>query len=277
MVLLAGGFAGITAHDRNLDRDAIFSSFPTRSTECYMAITACEMDDNAYDHLPHGCTESDSFHQCVEYHRTLLPEYRHRWNYANAERRIPMAPAWPRRVPSAEDVPSLEQDLIYCKRSPNYRSDESYCDSLQFRIAAYYVQQMDDPELQKKGFKLVKDLAERGHADGMCYYGMILNEGRVSLVEANPNEATVWWRRCCDMHRHVPSAYELAVALYTGEGVAENEELAFYFFRMAADTGHAGAAYMLGDCLLDGIGCERDRAEALDWLVTAAELGKCFA
>lgn len=30
---------------------------------------------------------------------------------------------------------------------------------------------------------------------------------------------------------------------------------------------------MLGDCLLDGVGTRRDRAEALEWLVTAGELG----
>lgn len=30
---------------------------------------------------------------------------------------------------------------------------------------------------------------------------------------------------------------------------------------------------MLGDCLLDGVGVERDRSEALEWLITSAELG----
>jgi TPR repeat protein len=34
---------------------------------------------------------------------------------------------------------------------------------------------------------------------------------------------------------------------------------------------------MLGECLLDGVGCERDRASALEWLLTAAELGHGLA
>lgn len=67
--------------------------------------------------------------------------------------------------------------------------------------------------------------------------------------------------------------YELAIALYTGEGVVEDPELAARLFKRAANLGHAGAAYMLGECLLDGVGAERDRADALEWLVTAAELG----
>jgi TPR repeat protein len=34
---------------------------------------------------------------------------------------------------------------------------------------------------------------------------------------------------------------------------------------------------MLGQCLLDGVGIHRDRANALEWLVTAAELGHILA
>jgi TPR repeat protein len=71
--------------------------------------------------------------------------------------------------------------------------------------------------------------------------------------------------------------YELAVALYTGDGVPENTELAVRIFVRSANLGHAGAAYMLGECLLDGVGVERDRASALEWLVTAAELGHQLA
>ena len=67
--------------------------------------------------------------------------------------------------------------------------------------------------------------------------------------------------------------YELAVAMYTGEGVPENTEFSVILFRRAAHLGHAGAAYMLGECLLDGVGVERDRGDALEWLITAAELG----
>jgi Sel1 repeat len=58
-----------------------------------------------------------------------------------------------------------------------------------------------------------------------------------------------------------------------GEGIAENAPMAVSLFRRAAHLGHSGAAYMLGECLLNGVGVERDRTDALEWLVTAAELG----
>lgn len=107
--------------------------------------------------------------------------------------------------------------------------------------------------------------------------GFILNEGGIDGLESDPKQAVKWWRRCVDAHRHITATYELAVALYTGDGVAENTELAVNFFRRAAHLGHAGAAYMLGECLLDGVGIDRDRADALEWLVTAAELGHHLA
>lgn len=50
--------------------------------------------------------------------------------------------------------------------------------------------------------------------------------------------------------------------------------MAVSLFRRAANLGHAGAAYILGECLLYGApGVDIDRANALEWLVTAAELG----
>jgi TPR repeat protein len=99
----------------------------------------------------------------------------------------------------------------------------------------------------------------------------------VKGTEVDSQSAVMWWQRCVDLHRHIKATFELAVAFYTGEGVPENPELAVNLFRRAAHSGHAGAAYMLGECLLDGVGSARDRASALEWLVTAAELGHHLA
>ena len=72
---------------------------------------------------------------------------------------------------------------------------------------------------------------------------------------------------------HLHSMYELAVALYIGDGVPEDPSQAVKYFIKAADLGHSGAAYMLADCYLDGVGVERNRAKAMEWLMTAAEMG----
>jgi Sel1 repeat len=103
--------------------------------------------------------------------------------------------------------------------------------------------------------------------------GILLSEGSIDGVDANPQQAAVWWRRCVDEHGHIHSLYELATACYLGDGIVEDAPMAVSLFRRAAHLGHAGAAYMLGECLLNGVGTERDRTDALEWLVTAAELG----
>jgi TPR repeat protein len=67
--------------------------------------------------------------------------------------------------------------------------------------------------------------------------------------------------------------YELAVALYMGDGTVEDPSLAVKYLKKAADLGHSGAAYLLVDCYLEGVGTERNRGKALEWLMAAAEMG----
>lgn len=228
----------------------------------------CESSTETAEKL--DVNEPARYSRCLAYHKALHHQYKHRWNWENEGSRLPTT-SWPTNIPDDDDVQPLAADLRYCRRSPNYRNDEDYCDALRFRIGSYWLLQSNE-EAQKRGLKVIRDLAERGHPDGMCMYGMCLNEGRAGL-DPNPQQAVVWFRLCSNMHFHAQALYELGVALYTGEGAAEDEAAAAKMFRRAADTGQPAAAYMLGDCLLDGVGVVRDRAEALEWLVTAAELG----
>jgi TPR repeat protein len=50
------------------------------------------------------------------------------------------------------------------------------------------------------------------------------------------------------------------MAFYTGVGVVEDEGQAVKYFHMASDDGHLGVSYLLGDCLLDEFGMEKDQA-----------------
>ncbi len=237
--------------------------------------------------------ESRNFHETLQYHRLHLNNYKQSWNWHNANSRIPTV-SWPLNIPNESEVKALEVDLLYCKRrrssssSPRSSSGHSsngstrYCNNLQFRIASYLLLQQD-PITQQKGYNILQNLAEKEkHPDAICAYATCLNNGRggggggtstATTFEPNPKAAVSWWKYASDTYDHIQSTYELGVAFYTGEGVAEDESIAILYFRKAAECGHAGAAYMLGDCLLDGVGVERDRGEALEWLVTAAELG----
>ena len=122
--------------------------------------------------FPQTFNESDRFFQVLEYHRTLLPDYRKRWGGKSAKPPPAGHKSWPRKIPTKGDIAALEMDLKFCQRSPNYRNKDRACQDLQFRIGTYYVSAFHyDKEMQMKGYRMIKSLAENGHPDGMCYYG----------------------------------------------------------------------------------------------------------
>jgi len=221
-------------------------------------------------------TEEQRFQRMLSYHRERIGQYRKEWEYradgnATTATKTPSR-SWPDNVPSNDDLPSMLEDMKYCSRSPNSRSDkDEYCHRLNFRVASALLLQYDE-ESQKKGMDILRRLAETGYSDAMAYYGICLNEGRAGL-DPNAEAAVSWWQLSMDRYLHPQSVYELAVAKYTGEGVLEDEVEAVRLFALAAEQDHPAAAYMLGDCMLDGIGVEMDRGAALVWLVRASELG----
>lgn len=220
-------------------------------------------------------TEKERFEKVLAYHRSRISQYRRDWEYkegggATTSTKTPSR-SWPDNVPSNDDLSFMLEDIKYCNHSPNFRSDKEYCHRLKFRVASALLLQYDEAS-QKRGMEILRSLAETGMADAMAFYGICLNEGRAGL-EPNAELAVFWFSRSVALYQHPQSLYELGVAFYTGEGVAEDENKAVELFELAAEQNHPAAAYMLGDCLLDGIGVDVDRGSALEWLVRASELG----
>jgi len=235
----------------------------TSITTTTTTTTVCE---DATSVIDDDWSEVSRYERCLVYHRSMLKDYRLRWEYNNPTSRTPTTSGWPHKVPSSpQEVSMLEYDYQF--------ATGKYRDDLQFRLAAYYLQ-TQEKEIASKAFPLLQELAIRGdHLDAMCLFGTVWMEGIAGSITANPAKACVWFDRAA-AGGHRQACYEMGVALYTGEGVVENESLAVEFFEKAASMGHAAAAYMLGDCLLDGVGVTlRDRAEALEWLVAAGEMG----
>ena len=216
--------------------------------------------------------EGTRFQVALSKHQRNLPYYKSKWasdRKANGTRLS--ISTWPQDIPTTEEIPALRSEMKYCRRSPNYRDDTMYCQQVQFRIATVLLQ-TPEVKVAAEGLAIIKDLAERGHPDAMCMYGICLNEGRAGL-DPNALQGVVWLRRCAELHGHAQALCELGVAFYTGEGVMEDEAQAVKYFQMAADDGHPGASYLLGDCLMDGFGVEKDRAAALERFIDAAERG----
>lgn len=71
--------------------------------------------------------------------------------------------------------------------------------------------------------------------------------------------------------------FMLGCAYQAGDGVAEDEEKAARYWRMAAEQGHAEAQYWLGKAYSAGLGLEQDDREAVKWLRKAARQGNADA
>lgn len=196
-------------------------------------------------------TEDERFQRTLDHHRSQIAKYRSNWEYkppsdsddassssVSTSTTVPSR-SWPDDIPANNDLSFFLEDLKYCAKSPNFRSDKDYCNKLSFRVAAALLTQFDDDN-QTTGFEMLRNLAEKGYPDAMAYYGMCLNEGRAN-TDPNSTNAVVWLRRCADMYEHPQAMYELGVAFYTGEGVVEDEVEAVKWFMMAAEKNHPAA------------------------------------
>jgi hypothetical protein len=196
-------------------------------------------------------TEDERFQRTLDHHRSQIAKYRSNWEYkppsdsddassssVSTSTTVPSR-SWPDDIPANNDLSFFLEDLKYCAKSPNFRSDKDYCNKLSFRVAAALLTQFDDDN-QTTGFEMLRNLAEKGYPDAMAYYGMCLNEGRAN-TDPNSTNAVVWFRRCADMYEHPQAMYELGVAFYTGEGVVEDEVEAVKWFMMAAEKNHPAA------------------------------------
>mmetsp|Transcript_25420 Transcript_25420/g.31151 ORF Transcript_25420/g.31151 Transcript_25420/m.31151 type:complete len:293 (-) Transcript_25420:1680-2558(-) len=196
-----------------------------------------------------------------------------KWDYQNKATRLSPI-VWPKHFPEEDEIPLERLNLAKCSKSYRCRSSPewiNHCADIQFRLATSLTVIQASVESLKEGAVMMQDLAELGHGDGMCGYGMLLTDGKG--VEANAAEAVKYWEKAVRGHQHSHATYELGVAYYQGEGVNEDERKALEYFKQAAQTEHTGAMYMLGDSLLEGIGCQKDTEAAVEWLYKAAEKG----
>ena len=84
---------------------------------------------------------------------------------------------------------------------------------------------------------------------------------------------------------HKKAQYRLGRCYDKGNGVAENEKLAFYWYSKSAAQGHAKAQYQVGKSYKNGEGVEKNITKAVDYFTKAAKqdnadaqlaLAKCF-
>jgi len=124
----------------------------------------------------------------------------------------------------------------------------------------------------QEGFDAFVALGEGGDLDGMVAAGVVLVEGLGGL--ARNDEVGVRLLRRASELGSAQGLFELGTLTFCGAaGLKEDEHAAFELFQRCAQQRHAGGMFMVADCLLEGVGCEQDQAQAVPLLLEAANLG----
>lgn len=72
---------------------------------------------------------------------------------------------------------------------------------------------------------------------------------------------------------HVGAQYMLGEAYFWGNGIEKNKEKAFRWYKLAAKNGYVDAYYDVGYSYYNGVGVERNEKEAVKWYKLAAANG----
>ena len=170
--------------------------------------------------------------------------------------------AWPERQPEVEEVPALRELLRKCEA----KGDDK-CSAERFVLATALIGSRDD---QAEGAALYA-VDANDDADAACALGICYQSG--TGVDIDETRALQLFREAVAKTNHAQSHYEIGAMAYVGQGMDEDEAVAFEHWAKAAAQGHPAAAFMLGDVYLEGLAVPKDADRALRWFVFAGDRG----
>lgn len=141
----------------------------------------------------------------------------------------------------------------------------------QFLLGRCYYHGLGTAQDYDRAFRHFKRAAELGHGAAKDYLGDCYNYGHGTEVDYV--EAAKWYHDAANNHKNAGSAYSLAVLYRNGQGVEQNDETAFRYWKTAAEAGHAWSQYFLGMDYLSGERLPKDEDLGMKWLSKAAEQG----
>jgi TPR repeat protein len=121
----------------------------------------------------------------------------------------------------------------------------------------------------------LRALAETGSANAQTWLGTIAHDGLVD-DGGSFSDAAYWYRMAADQG-HAPAQFRLGELYENGEGLPKDAAEAFRWYRKAAEQGYARAQFNLGGAYQRGIGTPANAEEAVRWYRKSAEQGNAFA
>jgi len=123
--------------------------------------------------------------------------------------------------------------------------------------------------------RLINPHALAGSARAQYYLGWLYYNGRGG-VSKDFVQAVYWYRKAAEQG-HANAQNNLGICYFNGQGVDKDITQAVYWFRKAAEQGDAIAQSNLGNRYYNGEGVDKDFVQAVYWYRKAAEQGYATA
>lgn len=123
-----------------------------------------------------------------------------------------------------------------------------------------------DAEEYVQAIPKLQTAANMGHKKAQYWLGHCYDKG--DGVDEDDNLAFQWYSKAA-AQGHAKSQYQLGQCYRKGEGVAKDYNKAVEWYTKAAKQGNADAQYQLGKCYMKGRGVTADQAKAKSWLSKA--------
>jgi TPR repeat protein len=122
-----------------------------------------------------------------------------------------------------------------------------------------------------RSLEFARESSGRGSRYGQHTLGLLHHEGRGGL--AQDNEQAVAFYRLAAAQGLDGAQFNLGYMYYYGDGVAEDEAEALRWYQLAAAQGQPFALYQVANCHEEGLGVRKSKAAAIRWYRRAQAAG----
>ena len=187
-------------------------------------------------------------------------------------------------------VPADDREAAYWYRKA---AEQGHADAQLF-LGFCFADGKGVPADDREAASWYRKAAEQGHADAQLFLGLSFADGKgvpepvmdiMSQLEAaladdepqpqapvDDREAVFWYRKAAEQG-HAHAQFCLGLSFADGKGVPADDREAAFWCRKAAEQGHPYAQFFLGLCYADGTGVPADDVQAYAWIKLASVKG----
>ena len=162
-----------------------------------------------------------------------------------------------------------KRDFEECIKWHQPVADAGYAD-LQFLIGARYQKGNGKAQNDAEAMKWYELSAAQGHPGAINNVGWMHGNGRAGAGEANDEKASEMYLKAAERGNSV-SQNNIAMRLFSGDGVEQDKEQAFYWHKRSAENDNGRGQYFLALRYDTGQGTEPNLEKAVHWYQRAAE------